>query len=83
MNDAGITVLNNVTNAGPGNATWAFEWDITLNPGDTFGTGLADFDRRFEPGASFTDAVSPRIDKKAKFLRHRAEGHGWQYQPNG
>jgi len=37
LNDAGITVLNNVTNAGPGNATWAFEWDITLNPGDTFG----------------------------------------------
>jgi hypothetical protein len=41
LNDGAVTVLNNSTSAGPGNATWAFEWDITLTPfgtqGDTFG----------------------------------------------
>jgi len=41
LNDGAVTVLNNSTSAGPGNATWAFEWDITLSPfgtqGDTFG----------------------------------------------
>jgi len=43
LNDGSVTVLNNSTAAGPGNATWAFEWDITLNPfgtsGDSFGIG--------------------------------------------
>jgi len=37
LNDGSITTLNDTTSAGPGNATWAFEWDITLNPGASFG----------------------------------------------
>ena len=41
LNDGAITVLNNNTHAGPGNVTWAFEWDITLGAfgaaNDTFG----------------------------------------------
>ena len=36
--------------------------------GDTFGTGMPDFDRRFDAGRNFEDAYSPRFDKKAKFL---------------
>lgn len=36
--------------------------------GDTFGTGMADFDRRFDAGRSFTEAYSPRFDKKARYL---------------
>ncbi len=36
--------------------------------GDTFGTGLTNFDTRFETGRSFKDNMSPRYDKKAKYL---------------
>jgi hypothetical protein len=36
--------------------------------GDTFATGMADLDRRFNAGRSFTDAYSPRFDDKAKYL---------------
>lgn len=36
--------------------------------GDTFGTGMPHFDRRFDAGRSFKDAYSPRFDKKAKYL---------------
>jgi hypothetical protein len=36
--------------------------------GDTFGTGLANFDSKFEAGRSFKDSMSPRFDRKAKYL---------------
>jgi hypothetical protein len=39
-----------------------------LVEGDTFGTGLASFDAKFETGRSFKDSMSPRYDKKAKYL---------------
>jgi hypothetical protein len=32
-----ITTLNDTTHAGPGDATWAFEWDISLAAGGSFG----------------------------------------------
>jgi len=32
-----VTTLNDTTHAGPGNATWAFEWDISLAAGGSFG----------------------------------------------
>jgi len=32
-----VTTLSDTTSAGPGNATWAFEWDINLSAGGTFG----------------------------------------------
>jgi PEP-CTERM motif len=36
LNDANPTTLSDgPTTAGPGDATWAFQWDQTLNPGDT------------------------------------------------
>lgn len=36
--------------------------------GDTFATGMTNFDTRFEAGRSFKDGMSPRYDKKAKYL---------------
>jgi hypothetical protein len=37
LNDASPTTLNdNVGPVGPGDATWAFEWDTTVNPGGSF-----------------------------------------------
>ena len=32
-----VTTLSDTTSAGPGNATWPFEWDITLGAGASFG----------------------------------------------
>jgi len=37
LNDATITVLNNSTSAGPGDASWAFEWDLTIGAGGSVG----------------------------------------------
>lgn len=39
-----------------------------LFEGDTFNTGLANFDGRFETGRSHRDTMSPGIDRKAKYL---------------
>ncbi len=39
-----------------------------LVEGDTFNTGLTNFDSRFETGRSFRDTMSPGIDRKAKYL---------------
>jgi len=39
-----------------------------LVEGDTFGTGMASFDAKFEAGRSFQDSMSPRYDKNAKYL---------------
>jgi hypothetical protein len=36
--------------------------------GDTFGTGMENIDARFEAGRSFKDSMSPRYDKKARYL---------------
>src|ERR1043165_1724659 len=36
--------------------------------GDTFGTGLKDFDQRFSEGRSALDTSSPIYDRKAKYL---------------
>jgi len=36
--------------------------------GDTFGTGMANIDRKFEMGRSFKDSMSPRFDRSAKYL---------------
>ncbi|MGO9138411.1 MAG: PEP-CTERM sorting domain-containing protein [Syntrophales bacterium] len=36
LNDASPTTLNDNLNAGPGDTTWAFEWDVTLAPGQTY-----------------------------------------------
>ncbi|MBI2807713.1 MAG: hypothetical protein HYX68_22255 [Planctomycetes bacterium] len=36
--------------------------------GDTFSTGLTNFDARFEAGRSFKDTMSPRYDAKARYL---------------
>jgi MYXO-CTERM domain-containing protein len=36
--------------------------------GDSWGTGMADFDSRFVPGRNFDGGVSPRLDSKAKYL---------------
>lgn len=36
--------------------------------GDTWGTGMGDFDSRFIPGRNFDGGVSPRLDTKAKYL---------------
>jgi hypothetical protein len=36
--------------------------------GDTFGTGMANFDAKFEAGRSFKDSMSPQYDKKARYL---------------
>lgn len=36
--------------------------------GDTYGTGMAGFDSRFDAGRSDTDAYAPTFDKKAKYL---------------
>lgn len=35
LNDGFATVLNDVPTAGPGNVTWAFQWDLTVASGDT------------------------------------------------
>lgn len=39
-----------------------------LVEGDTFGTGMANIDTKFEAGRSFRDTMSPRYDRKAKYL---------------
>lgn len=39
-----------------------------LLEGDTFGTGMKDFDAKFEAGRSFKDSMSPRYDTRAKYL---------------
>ena len=36
--------------------------------GDTFATGMANLDTRFQSGRSYRDTVSPRFDRKAKYL---------------
>jgi len=36
LNDGSATTLNNNNSAGPGDATWAFEWDTTIAAGGTF-----------------------------------------------
>ncbi|MGO9138335.1 MAG: PEP-CTERM sorting domain-containing protein [Syntrophales bacterium] len=36
LNNATPTTLNDNLNAGPGDTTWAFEWDVTLTPGESF-----------------------------------------------
>ena len=35
LNSGSYYNLNNNLSAGPGNVTWAFQWNATLNPGDT------------------------------------------------
>lgn len=36
LNDGNVDILNNVTGpVGPGNVTWAFEWDFLIAPGGT------------------------------------------------
>ncbi|PYJ05099.1 MAG: hypothetical protein DME25_09020 [Verrucomicrobia bacterium] len=38
LNDGAVTTLNdNGGPVGPGDVTWAFEWDFTLDPGSSFG----------------------------------------------
>jgi PEP-CTERM motif-containing protein len=36
LQDGAPTTLNNVNSAGPGDATWAFEWDTTIGAGGSF-----------------------------------------------
>ncbi|MBN1341093.1 MAG: PEP-CTERM sorting domain-containing protein [Phycisphaerae bacterium] len=36
LDDGAPTTLSNVASAGPGDATWAFQWDFVLGAGDTF-----------------------------------------------
>ena len=36
LTDGSATDLNNSTSAGPGDVTWAFQWDRTIDPGMTF-----------------------------------------------
>lgn len=36
LNDGGPTTLNDVLNAGPGDVTWAFQWDKVISAGGTF-----------------------------------------------
>jgi hypothetical protein len=36
--------------------------------GDTWGTGSAGFDGRFVPGRNFEGGVSPRLDRKARYI---------------
>lgn len=36
LNNGVPDVLNDNASAGPGNVTWALEWDLLLNPNDTF-----------------------------------------------
>src|SRR2546422_156752 len=36
--------------------------------GDPSGTGMQNFDAKFEAGRSFRDTTSPRYDRKAKYL---------------
>jgi len=36
LNDGGPTTLADNPGVGPGDATWAFQWDFLLNPGQTF-----------------------------------------------
>lgn len=37
-------------------------------PGDTWATGLGDFDSRFVRGIDYEDLMSPRLDRGAKYL---------------
>jgi hypothetical protein len=36
LNDGVSTTLNNNSSAGPGDATWAYQWDFVLNANDSF-----------------------------------------------
>jgi len=36
LNDGAPTTLADNTASGPGDITWAYEWDVTINPGDSF-----------------------------------------------
>jgi hypothetical protein len=36
LNDGLATTLNDSLTAGPGDATFAFQWDVTINPGSSF-----------------------------------------------
>ena len=36
LNDGSPTTFTNINAAGPGNVTWAFEWDVTIAAGKTF-----------------------------------------------
>jgi hypothetical protein len=36
LNDPSPTTFTNIDTAGPGNVTWAFEWDVTIAAGKTF-----------------------------------------------
>jgi hypothetical protein len=36
LNDGGATTLNNIASAGPGNVTWAFQWDRQIAPLGSF-----------------------------------------------
>lgn len=36
LTDANPTTLSDASSAGPGDVTWAFQWDRTIEPGDTF-----------------------------------------------
>lgn len=36
LNDGAITTLNNVDHAGPGDVTWALQWNINLGSGGTY-----------------------------------------------
>ena len=37
LDDASVTILNNTTSAGPGDATWAFQWDFVIAAGGSVG----------------------------------------------
>src|SRR5207248_8483028 len=41
LNDSSPTVLNDVANAGPGDVTWALQWDFTIAPGGSVGISKA------------------------------------------
>jgi hypothetical protein len=46
LNDGSPTTLNDVLNAGPGDVTWAFEWDQVIAPGSSF---LISKDKQIRP----------------------------------
>jgi hypothetical protein len=42
--------------------------DLEVPEGDTWGTGSAGFDSRFVPGRNFDGGVSPRLDRRARYI---------------
>jgi hypothetical protein len=56
FSSASFTTLSDATSAGPGQATWAFEWDVSLAPG---GSLLIGKDKRVD--------VSPLIPEPSTF----------------